>query len=256
MSDTADKAVQEARNQEYKHLDVARIRETISRLERRIGERFPDSGLLFVAGALNKVAQRTEQTTAWIARPLLALRAFSALLIGLLIFGLFSAFYGADFTFTSVKFAEVIQVTEAAMNELVLIGAAIFFLGSLEVRVKRTRALSVLHELRSIAHIIDMHQLTKDPHKMFYTGTQTLSSPSDAVLSRFELGRYLDYCSELLSLTGKVAALYAESFRDPVALTAVNELETLTTGLSQKVWQKLMILTSTATVEIDQPVRA
>ena len=61
-------------------------------------------------------------------------------------------------------------------------------------------------------------------------------------MSRFELSRYLDYCSEMLSLTGKVAALYIQDFDDEVALAAVNEVEDLTTGLSRKIWQKLMIL--------------
>lgn len=54
--------------------------------------------------------------------------------------------------------------------------------------------------------------------------------------------RYLDYSSEMLSLAGKVAALYAQGFSDPVALSAVNEVENLTTGLSRKIWQKIMIL--------------
>ena len=62
------------------------------------------------------------------------------------------------------------------------------------------------------------------------------------LLTRFELSRSLDYCSEMLSLTGKVAALYIQDFDDEVALAAVNEVEDLTTGLSRKIWQKLMIL--------------
>jgi hypothetical protein len=57
-----------------------------------------------------------------------------------------------------------------------------------------------------------------------------------------QLGRYLDYCSEMLSLTGKVAAVYIRDFQDPVVLSAVNEIEDLTTGLSRKIWQKLMVL--------------
>jgi hypothetical protein len=65
-------------------------------------------------------------------------------------------------------------------------------------------------------------------------------------LSRFELSRYLDYCSEALALTAKVAAVYAEHFDDDVALQAVNEIEDLTNGLSRKIWQKLMILHTTA----------
>jgi hypothetical protein len=61
-------------------------------------------------------------------------------------------------------------------------------------------------------------------------------------MNRIELGRYLDYCSEMLALTGKVATVYVAEFDDPVVLDAVNEVENLTTGLSRKVWQKLMVL--------------
>jgi len=53
---------------------------------------------------------------------------------------------------------------------------------------------------------------------------------------------YLDYCSELLSLIGKVAALCAEESRDSLVLTTVSDLETLTTGMSRKIWQKISLL--------------
>ena len=66
--------------------------------------------------------------------------------------------------------------------------------------------------------------------------------PSGSVRSPLDLGRYLDYCSELLSLCGKVAALYVQRFDDGVALAAVNEIEGLCTGLSRKIWQKIIVL--------------
>jgi hypothetical protein len=34
-------------------------------------------------------------------------------------------------------------------------------------------------------------------------------------MSPFELTRYLDYCSEMLSLTSKLAAVYAQNLPDP-----------------------------------------
>ena len=102
----------------------------------------------------------------------------------------------------------------------------------------------VYEELRAIAHIVDMHQLTKDPDKLLHPEGDTVSSP-ERTLTRDELGRYLDYCSELLSLTSKLAALYAERFNDSVVLQAVDEVEALTTGLSAKIWQKIMVLDAT-----------
>jgi hypothetical protein len=136
---------------------------------------------------------------------------------------------------------QFVQVLESGINDVVFVGVAIFFLLTMEARKKRRRALSALHELRAIAHVIDMHQLTKDPEWVLARGRETgiLAARS---MTLFELSRYLDYCSEALSLTGKVAALYVQRFDDAVALQAVNEVEELTTGLSRKIWQKLTVL--------------
>jgi hypothetical protein len=120
----------------------------------------------------------------------------------------------------------------------VLIGAAIFFVVTFETRLKRARALQALNELRSIAHVIDMHQLTKDP---VIHGVEQIATESSPVrnLTDFQLARYLDYCSEMLALTGKVAALYAQGSSDGAVISAVNEVEVLTTGLSVKIWNKI-----------------
>ena len=49
---------------------------------------------------------------------------------------------------------------------------------TLEARLNARRALTALHEFRSIAHVIDMHQLTKDPSAL--GGPRTSSSPERA----------------------------------------------------------------------------
>ena len=69
----------------------------------------------------------------------------------------------------------------------------------------------------------------------------TASSPTSG-LTRFQLSRYLDYCSELLALISKLAALHVQYLNDPVVLNAVNDIETLAGDLSSKIWQKIMIL--------------
>ncbi len=102
-----------------------------------------------------------------------------------------------------------------------------------------------------MAHIVDMHQLTKDPERMAggpgsggsggAGGNDTASSP-ERQLGSFELGRYFDYCSEALSMISKVAAIYVQGFSDPVVLEAVDEIEGLCSGLSRKIWQKILVL--------------
>ena len=136
---------------------------------------------------------------------------------------------------------ELLQATESAINDVIFIGIAIYFLSTLENRIKRRRALDALHRLRSVAHIVDMHQLTKDPERLLLPQPDTASSPQRA-MTPAELGRYLDYCSEMLSLTAKLAALHVQDFSDPVVLSAVTEIETLTSDLSSKIWQKITLL--------------
>jgi hypothetical protein len=138
-----------------------------------------------------------------------------------------------------------VQGVESAINDVVFLGIAIFFLLTIETRLKRRRALAALHQLRSIAHVVDMHQLTKDPEQLLTQPPSTASSPV-RTMTRIELGRYLDYCSEMLSVTSKIAALFVERFDDPVTLAAVNEIESLTAGLSRKIWQKISMLLNTA----------
>ena len=82
-----------------------------------------------------------------------------------------------------------------------------------------------------------MHQLTKDPYVNDNPESATEHSPK-RTLTKFELQRYLDYCSEATALVGKVAALYSQSLPEEAVVSAVNEIETLTTGLSRKIWQK------------------
>jgi len=61
-------------------------------------------------------------------------------------------------------------------------------------------------------------------------------------LTAFELGRYLDYCSELLSIVSKIGAIYVQEFPDADAVEAADQLAALTNGLSRTIWQKIMIL--------------
>jgi hypothetical protein len=231
----------------FSTLDADKIAATIERLSRRISERFPDSSLSAVCGQLHAISQKTKARSAWIGTPIIGLRIATSVLIALIVAGLAAMFFYLRKPDTDLTIAEFIQLFESGINDVILIGLAILFLATMETRIKRGRALKALHELRAIAHIIDMHQLTKDPDSILSRNAEgaslTPSSPQ-RTLTAFELSRYLDYCSELLSLTGKIAALYVQQFDDGVVLASVNEIETLTTGLSNKIWQKLVILHS------------
>ena len=66
--------------------------------------------------------------------------------------------------------SDLAQGLEAGVSDVIFLGVALFFLFSLEARSKRRQALAGLNDLRSIAHVIDMHQLTKDPEIARHAG--------------------------------------------------------------------------------------
>jgi hypothetical protein len=234
-------------------LDGQRLEHTIRVLSRRIETRFPDSGLLRLNQQLLRIAEHARERAAWIGRPIPALRAASVALVLLIVAGLAATVATLRSPREGFELVAFVQVLESGINDVVLIGAGVFFLLTLETRIKRHRALGAIHELRVMAHLIDMHQLTKDPEWVLERGRETGVLPPRR-MTAFELSRYLDYCSEMLALTGKLAALYIQDFEDSVALAAVNEVEDLSNGLSRKIWQKLMILHGVQAIQAEPSV--
>ena len=225
----------------YRSLDAQKIADTVRILRDRIVQRFPESGLGRVAGELLDVANESVDRYQWVSRSILWLRVGVWALVGLMLAVLVAGLYGLNLPAKVSDLAGLVQLLDAGINDIILIGAAIFFLVTLETRLKRKVVMKALHELRSLAHIVDTHQLTKHPERHLCAGTDTVSSPKRD-LTAFEMSRYLNYCTEMLSLIGKLAALYVQRFDDPVTLEAVDDIEDLTTGLARKVWQKISML--------------
>jgi|SRR5687768_15212149 len=222
----------------YRALDDVEIARTLERLHSRIAERFPESGLRSVCQELIAVTGETRECVAFLRAPHWPIRAAVGLAIAAM--GVVLVMAAITQGLPARGWGEI----DSAKNSLVFMGVAVFFLLSIEPRIKRRRALAVVHQLRSLAHVIDMHQLTKDPERLLSPEIPDTSSSPERTMNASELGRYLDYCSELLSVTSKLSALLVQYFNDPVLLGAVNEIETLTTGLSRKIWQKIQLLDS------------
>jgi hypothetical protein len=225
----------------YRTLDPDKIVATLAKLEQRIAARFPGAGLTQVCAELTVIAIESKARADRLARPNWRLRSLVTLVVAS---GIGLAVWVATLLLQTRADSDLygqLQGIDAFFNITLLAGAAILFLTTTEARLKRQAALADLHVLRSIVHVIDMHQLTKDPSPMMQGASDTVMSPK-RTLTPFELTRYLDYCSEMLSLTAKVAALYAQSSTDAVVIEAVNDLERLTANLSQKIWQKITIV--------------
>ena len=174
-------------------LDAERIQKTIDHLSLRVEARFPDSGLARVSRDLGLIAAETKERVAWISRPILGLRVAVAFLILLISAVVFFAITAVRTPNEPLKLVEFTQGVESGINDVILVGAGIFFLVTAERRIKRRRALAAINELRAMAHLIDMHQLTKDPEWVLGRGEQTavLAAARDEPLRAEPLPRLL-----------------------------------------------------------------
>jgi hypothetical protein len=215
------------------HLRTDKLIETAEKLAGRVGFEFPQAGLGEVARTIADVVRNAVDRAEKIARPNWWLRGgligLAGVVLALTAVGVTVVLRAPD------RFADrFMDLMRTASGAAFALSAVVVFLVTLETRLKRSRALEAIMELRSLAHIIDMHQLSKDPDAPV--------GSSGATYTRAELLRYLRYCTEMLALVSKVGQLYVEDFSDGTTLAAVDQCENLATGLSQKIWQKIMIL--------------
>jgi len=235
-------------------LNKGNIVETTETMVRRIEERFPGSDLGQVSQTIYTTCSDTQAQIEALKKPIWKLRLVTIGIAAIsLLFLFYLVFGGIQWRVFELPdtYQTFISILEPTLGSLVFLMVYFVFVATLESRWKQRRVLRVLNELRSLAHVIDMHQLTKDPNRLLQAGPDTAASPKRS-LTPFELGRYLDYCSELLAILSKLSAVWAQDFPEPNLLAAVDQIELLTNGLSRKIWQKLMILESAAGDQRDE----
>jgi hypothetical protein len=232
----------------YRRLEPDKIIATIDSLQQRIAANLGERGLTRICRELATVARDAKRRVIRLRRPNWWLRLVPVMATALFAYLTWVMTHNIDELLTNFdketasEFEKLFEALKQLKREIALpvaltlplplVVGMFVFIWTLEGRWKRHRALRYLHELRSIIHVIDMHQLTKDPHH--------ISDGSDPDhVSGDKLLRYLDYCSELLSISGKIAALYAESSHDPLIIETVNDLGQITSNLGNKIWQKL-----------------
>ncbi len=233
---------------EYCQLKSQRLLQTLKVLQQRIDERFPGSGLSQVTKELQGVGDNCVKLTDKLSEPIWVVRLVTiAAIITLIVITVWLVTLSFQMIPAREKnLISLLQGAESAINELIFLSLTVLFFATLESRLKRRMALKSLHRLRSIAHVVDMHQLTKDPIFLLSGYKPTAAVASGRTMTAYELSRYLDYCSELLSIISKLAALHVQNFQDSQVMTTVNDIENLTQGLVGKIWQKIMILDMTA----------
>jgi len=232
-------------NERFQRLDPNAVGATLERLHERIVARFPQRNLSLVAEQVGLVITRVRTESSERRKQQRAVRTGCiigvAIVVILALVAMTLSVRDALHAASGTPAFEWLPVVESGINDLAFAAIAIFFLLSLPARQRRRQTLATLHRLRSLAHVIDMHQLTKDPERILSAPPPTDAS-IEPDLAPDELGRYLDYCSELLSLVSKTAALCSQDAVDPLVLDTVSEIESLTLGMSRKIWQKISLL--------------
>lgn len=225
-------------------LEPVPVIETARRLRERIGARFPDRGIHRVAQELATLTEQVADTSAGTRRRSRLVRAGSRILIALVVLVALVAFgFAVEAAGTEApdNGLDWLPLIESAVNDIVFVAIAVVVLHSVPQRVQRSDLLAKLHRLRSLAHIIDMHQLTKEP-EILRDAFSGESENNDVDLTPEQIEYYLEYCTELLSIVGKAAALCAEESQDDIVLNTVSTIESLTVGMARKVWQKILVL--------------
>lgn len=228
----------------YDRLNPDKLADTLDQRARKVQEIFPKSGLSEVAENIGRVCKDAIEGSRRLARPNWLRRILSWLALVLVVLAAAALIDVAANTLLKTGRIEdlsqhgiVLPVSLASgLSSLPLM---FFWLINWEQHWKRQQGLKELHRLRCLVHVVDMHQLAKDP------GSATVTDASGKrPMTPGELVTYLDICTDLLSLAGKIAVLYAQNTHDQAVLEAVSDLEEITTNLSVKIWQKIGIVQS------------
>ena len=207
-------------------------------VHQKIEQRFASRGIERLAGKVYKVCLKASLETKHIKHANYWLRGTIVFVLALVAILFFMLLKNIIIKFP-ISLTNLIQSLDAGISTLIYTSAGLVLLLNLERKLRRKKALGKLNELRSLAHLIDIHQIHKDP-ELILSGQ--LKHSSGDPMSAQELSYYYNYCSELLMLLGKVATIYVQDDDDPATITAANEIESLVNDLSRKVWQKNMLL--------------
>ena len=207
-----------------RNLDAGKLAVTADALAKWIGVEFPNANLAVVAREVANLTADARRVSWVLARPMYFVRAIVLMIILAALGGVgYHAWFHPK---------ELLKWIDDTKGLGIYFMAAAAFLVTLEIRLKRSKALTAIHDLRSLAHIIDMHQLAKDPIIERYR-----VDPGNDF--REKLAAYLHTCTALLNLVSKVGQVYIDHFPDSVATTAVNDFEAVCNGMANKIWAKI-----------------
>lgn len=217
--------------QEGHRLDPARIIETAENLAREVGEKLPGSSLAGLAVKLLHVAHATEERARRARRPIYAIRVLSLLAISASLLALWYLLRHIHARWEFGTITEVFEAADAGFNLLILLAGALWFLITIENRIKRRKALMYIEELREFLHVIDVTQL-------FYTPLVYNPDPAAARTSATFDYTYFLFCTQMLAVISNLAPLYTRGAAGDSILRAASEVEMLANAITVKLLSK------------------
>jgi hypothetical protein len=210
-------------------LDPERIILTADKLAINVEQALPQTTLAGLAKDLAQIARETDQRVKHAARPIYTIRLLSLLAVA---GGIAAPLYllghlSAKWEFETVT--DLFEAADAGFNLILLLAGALWFLFTLESRIKRNRVLEFIGELREFTHVIDVTQL-------YYTPDLYASDGQDSP-SRFDY-TYLFFCTQMLGVITNLAALYTRSAPSDSIWRAASEVETLANAIATKLVSK------------------
>ena len=116
-------------------------------------------------------------------------------------------------------------------TSLILLAGALWFLITIENRIKRRKALMYIEELREFLHVIDVTQL-------FYTPLVYNPDPAAARTSATFDYTYFLFCTQMLGVISNLAPLYTRGAANDSILRAASEVEMLANAITVKLLSK------------------
>ncbi len=166
----------------YRTIDPTKLILTTSKMADRVEEHFPKSGLASVANEVAAVAEGTVARVAEIKKPRLGLRILIGIMVLLVISGPLVCSVVLSFRDDMTNLGDFLQATDAGLHMILVLAGGIVFLVGMENRMRRNQALEALSEFRSLAHLVDLHQINKDPVSMM-APNQTMTAAPSAVIT-------------------------------------------------------------------------
>ncbi len=126
---------------------------------------------------------------------------------------------------------EVFEAADAGSNLLILLAGALWFLITIENRIKRKKALMFIEELREFIHVIDVTQL-------YYTPAVYNPDHETARTSVSFDYTYFLFCTQMLAAISNLAPLYTRGAANDSILRAASEVEGLANAITVKLLSK------------------